>query len=127
MATTVGNDGVVQIGTSNVAEVTAWSYDEVVDELEDTAMGDTGKTFKGGLKDGTGQITCWWDGTDTNGQNAMTTGASVTLSLMPEGSTTGNIEYSGSVTITGLSISGDKNGIVTAVFSYHGMLTKGTV
>ena len=127
MATTHGNDGIVKIGTDTVAEVVDWSYSETIDLLEDTAMGDTGKTWKSGLKDGSGTINCMWDETDTTGQGTMTTGTDVTLHLMPEGDTTGDTEYTGTVTIESFNVSGGKDSIVSASFTFKGVLSSATV
>ena len=50
MATFTGSDGVILVGTDQIAEVRSYSIDETMDTLEDTAMGDTSRTYKTSLK-----------------------------------------------------------------------------
>jgi len=127
VATTHGNDGIVKIGANTVAEVRSFTYSETVDLAEDSSMGDTSKSYKAGLTDGSGSVSCWWDETDTNGQESMTIGASVELHLMPEGATAGDTEYTGTVVISGIDYSIDKGSIVERGFRFQGILTEATV
>ena len=50
MATFAGSGGVLKIGSNAIAEVRSYSIDETMDTLEDTAMGDTARTYKASLK-----------------------------------------------------------------------------
>ncbi len=128
MATTHGNTGVVKLTTNTVAEVTAWSYSISVGLTPDTAMGDSAETYvSDGIGVGSGSVTCHWDSTDTNGQEAMTVGASVTLNLYPEGADSGDDYYGGSAQIESIERSGDLGSIVSATFAYKGVLTQAQV
>lgn len=130
MATHIGNEGVIKVGTNVVAEVRSWSLDERAGTAEDTSMGDTYRTYKSGLNEWSGQLECWWDETDTNGQEALSAGAEVTLNLYPEGDTTGDKYYSGSAIITSVQVAGSMdNSIVsrTIQFTGNGVLNKPTV
>jgi hypothetical protein len=121
MATISGNDGIIKVGTSAVAEVQNWDITETAATIRDTAMGDTWETRKTGLKSWTGNITCHLDDTDTSGQEALTVGAEVTLALYPEGDTTGDEEYTGSAIITSVNSSGSfDNTTVQRSFSFEG-------
>jgi hypothetical protein len=124
-----GNEGTVKIGSASVAEVQDWSYnDEDIDVQEVSSMGDTAVVPKAsGIKRGGGTVNCLWDETDTNGQEAMTPGAEVTLNLYPEGAATGDAYYSGTVVISRNNYSGGKTGMVMRGFDFVGPLTKGTV
>jgi len=128
MATFDGNDGVVKVGSNTVTEVTDFSITENAETKDDTAMGDAWKTFKAGMKSWSVSITCHWDDTDTNGQEALTAGAEVTLNLYPEGATTGDDEMTGSAIITSVGVTMNKDGMVTRTFSAegNGALTHGT-
>jgi len=128
MATYTGNDGVVKIGTNTVAEVTSFTVTENADRVEDTALGDTNRTYKSGLSDVSGTIECHYDDTDTNGQGAMTIGSEVSLVLWPIGSGTGNPEWTVTATILGINTTVQFNEIVSASFEWGaaGTLTKGT-
>lgn len=126
--TTHGNSGAVYIAANAVAEVTAWSFSANTDLSDDSALGDSVRTYKGsGIKDGSGSISCHWDANDANGQELMDVGASVELHVYPEGNTTGNEEYTGTVTIESIERSGDIGSIVSASFAFKGALTQVTV
>jgi len=127
MATFHGKDGAVYIGANAVAKVRNWSYDETAETADDTGMGDTEKAYKAGIKDGSGSVTCLWDPADTTGQNAITTGSTVTLNLYPEGNSAGNVELAGSVIVTGRSPSGDLGAVAEISFNFQGVLTEGTI
>lgn len=128
MATTHGNTGAVYEGANAVAEVTAWSYSENTELAPDTAMGDTAVSYvASGIKDGSGSVTCHWDPSDTNGQEALDVGSTVTLNVYPEGNSSTDVYYGGSVIINSIERSGDLNGIVQVVFSFQGVLTQATV
>jgi hypothetical protein len=119
MATHTGNEGAVYIGANQVAEVRSYTFDISYDNVEDTVMGDTHKTRKATLGDGSGSIECYWDETDTTGQIALEPGTSeVTLNLYPEGNTSGDTYYTCTALISGLSISGSHDGMVEASFSF---------
>ena len=128
MANHTGVDGVVKVGTNTVAEVRDWSVNETADTIEDTTMNDTSKTFQAGLKSWNGSLNAFWDETDTNGQEALTVGSSATLTLYPEGATTGDIYYYGTAVVTSVGIANPTNGMVTRSIGFQGSgaLTKGT-
>lgn len=129
MATVSGNNGEVKIGTDLVAEVKSFDITETDNIIEDTAMGDTAKTYVSGLNEASGSITCHFDKSDSTGQEAMTIGASVTLNLYPEGDSTGNREISATALITNVGVSETINDIVERSFSFTvtGAVTHGTV
>lgn len=130
MATHWGFEGVVKLGANTVAEVTEFEFTEKVDPVDDTAMGDPYKTHiaGSGIKSWEGSMTCHWDELDTNGQVAMTVGASVTLNLYPEGATTGDIYWTGTASITERGQAQKMDGeTIKANFSFmgNGALTRG--
>lgn len=132
MATHSGSEGQVKLGSNAVAEIIDFEFTETVEPIEDTAMGDTYRTHiaSSGIKSWSGTVTCHWDETDTNGQEAMTVGASVTLNLYPEGSTTGDKYWSGTATITEMDVAVKHDGETTKRkfgFMGNGALTLGTV
>lgn len=128
MATTHGNTGAVYSGANAVAEVTGWSYSTTTDLADDTAIGDSARSYvASGIVDGSGTINCHWDATDTNGQETLTEGSTVTLHIYPEGNTSTNTEYEGDVIIESIERSGDIGSIVSASFSFKGVLTQDTV
>jgi len=129
MATFTGSDGVILVGTDQIAEVRSYSIDETMDTLEDTAMGDTSRTYKTSLKSFSGSADVFFDDTDTAGQGALTVGSEVTLNVQFEGNTSGDHKMSGTVLITGRTISASFDGMVEASISFQGTgaLTESTV
>jgi len=120
MANISGNSGKVEVGANTVAEVLSFSLSEGVSVIDDTIIGDAADTHIVGTTNWSGSVSCFWDDSDTNGQEAMTIGASVTLHLVPEGAGTGNIDFNGTASITGIERSAANNSIVTANFTFQG-------
>ena len=129
MATFSGSDGVILVGTDQVAEVRSYSIDETMDTLEDTSMGDSARTYKTSLKSFSGSADVFFDDTDTSGQGALTVGTSATLNIQMEGNTTGDHKLSGTVLVTGRTITGSFDGLVEASITFQGTgaLTESTV
>ena len=130
MATHKGSEGIVKVGSSNVvAEIRSYSIEESADTLEDTSMGDSAKTYKASLTSFSGSLDVFWDETVSSGQGALSIGSEVTLSIYPEGDTTGDVYYSGSAIVTGVSRTGSYDGLVEASISVqgNGALTESTV
>lgn len=123
-----GRAGKVKAGTNLIGSVTNWSYEESVDEAETTAMGDTAKTFLGGLRDGSGQIDCWWLKTDVGHEAllaAFAAGSTVEVTILPTGlETTGEVEFSGPVVVKSMSLDGSKDDIIKITFGFRGFLAR---
>lgn len=117
MATVRGLDGVVTVGATAVAEVTAWEFTEEVAEIDDAAMGDSDATTLAGLKRTTGQLTCWLDHSDT-GQDALVVGTVVSLILLPGGSTSGFQRFTGSMRVISIQRAGERDGVVGLVVGF---------
>ena len=120
MATHKGSEGTVKSGANAIAEIRSYTITETADVLEDTTMGDSSRTYLASLKTFTGSIECFWDETDTNGQLTLDPGASVTINIYPEGSTSGDTYYTGTVLITEKNVTGSFDGMVEASFSFQG-------
>lgn len=129
MATFAGSGGIIKIGSNAVAEVRSYSIDETMDTLEDTAMGDTSRTYKASLKTFSGSADVFFDDTDTTGQGALTVGSTGTLSVLMEGDTAGDHSLSGSILVTGRTITASFDGMVEASITFQGTgaLAEGTV
>jgi hypothetical protein len=122
MSTHWGNEGQVKVGAVPVAEVTKFSLNIKVTPIEDNSMGDTWDTHiaNSGRSNWSGSLDCHWDETDTTGQGALVVGASVGLNLYFEGSTTGDKYYTGTATITSLSINSAMEGTISSTFDFMG-------
>jgi hypothetical protein len=120
MATHLGKEGTVQVGSNSIAEIRSFSIDETVDTVEDTSMGDASKTYLASIKDFSGSVDVIYDETDTNGQVALAVGATVTLNFAPEGAATGDVKLTGNAIVTSKSISSSFDGLVEASISVQG-------
>jgi hypothetical protein len=124
-----GNDGYVKVGSNAVAEVQKWTYSEKDISLQSkSSMGDTSESYlPSGCKGGEGSVECLLDEADTNGQNALTPGASVTLNLFPDGDQSGDTQYSGTAIIEAVDVASDKASLNMRSFTFKGVLTRSTV
>jgi len=121
MTTYRGQDGSVSLAGTAVLEVQSWSSNPTLEALDDTAMGDVARTFKGGLANGTSRFTAHFDGGDTSGQVAL---INEILSGTPDG-TVADIRFrvsatkylSGAAVITGINVGAALGAIISAEFS----------
>ena len=129
MATFSGSAGVVKAGGNTIGEIRSFTVDQTGDTVEDTAMGDTSRSFKATLNTFTASIDALFDDTDTTGQGAMTIGSSLAFLFQPEGSGSGAFQLSGTGIVTGISQSQSFDGLVERSFTVQGTgaLTIGTV
>lgn len=130
MATFSGNDGVVKVGANAVAEVMSFTVNQNMEPIDDSVMGDEWRSHLAGLKTWDGTVECRWDDTDANGQEALAVGASVSLTLLPEGAGTGEYEIAGTASVTSISQTQSyDNTTVTRTFTFqgNGTLNIGTV
>ena len=120
MATHLGKEGTVQVGSNAIAEIRGFSIDETIDTVEDTSMGDSSKTYLASIKDFSGSVDVLYDETDTNGQTALSVGSSVTLNFAPEGSDSGDVKLTGTAIVTGKSITSSFDGLVESTITVQG-------
>ena len=121
MGTHHGSEGVVHVGANAVAEINDWSYEESAEFAEDHNLNDLNKTRHAtAIKDWSAELNCWWDETDTNGQEALTIGASVTLNLYPEGASSGDNYVTGTGLVQGVGVAVTKGGITERRISVIG-------
>lgn len=120
MATHHGKNGVVKVGTYSVAEVRGWNVTEQVDTVDTSVQGSTAKTHMTGIPEWSGDMECFWDETDTNGQQALTIGTSVTLNLYPEGAGAGATYKTGTASITQVGMAVPHDGGVMRSFNFQG-------
>ena len=130
MANHTGSEGLVKVGgTNTVAEVRSWSLSHESETIEDTSMGDSFRSHKAGLQSWSGSCDVYFDEADTNGQVALTPGASLTVGFYPEGADSGDTFYSGTALVTSVEKSAELDGMVEASISLQGVggLTTATV
>jgi hypothetical protein len=121
MATHTGSEGTVRVGATNaVLEIRSYSVEETADTAEDTSMGDGYRSFKTTLKGWSGSVDVFWDELDTTGQGALVPGSEVNVRFYPEGTTTGDIYYTGQAIVTGKTITGSFDGMVESTITVQG-------
>lgn len=129
MTTHIGNQGKVKLSSNTVAEVTGFEMSVTNAVSDDSALSDAADTHLAGSYSWQATINAWWDETDTNGQEALTIGASVTLNLHPEGDDSGDVYYGGTATVIEITRMVRRNQTVEATFRLqgNGVLTRSTV
>jgi hypothetical protein len=128
MANHKGSEGVVRVSATAIAELRSWELSHSMEPIEDTILSDTDRTYVAGLNSWSGSATAFWDETDTNGQEALTIGASVTLGFYAEGTATGDVYYTGTGLVTGITRRAAIQGMVEVDFTFQGTaaLTRST-
>jgi len=130
MTTYKGNSGVVKIGSDSIAEITKITVTETGGTAEDTALGDTARTYVAdGLPTWTASIEAHYFPSDTNGQALIVIGASLSLVFNLLGTGTGTKKYSGTGIVTQRQFGDVQNGQIipfSAQFQGSGTLTEGT-
>ena len=128
MATHHGKEGVVTIGGTTLGNASGFTVDTTHDVVEDTALGDSMKSFLAGRGTFTASIDMNFDETDS-GQTTMVQGAELTFAFLPEGNESGDRKFSGTGIVTGMSVGVPLDGVITRTVSIQGTggLTIGTV
>ena len=119
MATHAGSEGLVKVGGNTLAEVRSFTLDITGYVIENTRMGDSFRSYKAGLASYTASVECFFDETDT-AQNALDVGSSLTLELYPEGADAGDTYFTGTVIVTGKSVTSTFDGMVEVAFTAQG-------
>ena len=119
MATHTGSEGTIKIGANTLGELRSFSLETTGDTIETSNMGTTARTYKAGLTAWSGTASLFWDELDT-AQNALTTGAEITIAVYPEGASTGDKYYTGTAIVTGKSVSASFDGLVESSISFQG-------
>lgn len=128
MASVVGNAGVIKINGAAVAEVRSYSIEMTSDTIENTVMGDGSRQYVKGLRTFSGTADVYWDATHFTGTNdidgeltAVVGDTGTTITIYPEGDVGASDPiWSGSIIITGYSISASFDGMIEASVSFQG-------
>ena len=128
MATHHGKEGVVTIGGTPLGNATGFRVDTTHDVVEDTALGNSMKSFLVGRGTYTANIDMNFDETDS-GQTSLVQGAELTFAFLPEGNDSGDRKFSGTGIVTGMSVGVPLDGVITRTVTIQGNggLTIGTV
>jgi len=121
MATVKGNGGTIKVGTDAIANLRSYSIETSAATAETTTMGSSVATHVATITSWTGSCDVFYDPTDTNGQVALQPGNIVTIKFTPD-DTSGNtdVDYSGSVIVTGHNKTASFDGVIEASLSFQG-------
>jgi hypothetical protein len=119
MATYKGDGGVIKIGSTpvTIGEILSWTVEQQSDVIEDTAMGDTAKTFVAGLTSWTGSCEAILSDSDT-GQVLLDNGSTQTALDFFFDSTTS--AYKGNAIVTSISSSASVGDMIKVSISFQG-------
>lgn len=135
MAAIRGNSGVLQLEATVVAQITSFTLDTTQDTAETSAMGSTSRTYISTMQSYSGSADFILEGgSETAQHDAIAAlevfsddGEPAAILLYPEGDRTGDsppvygdIEISGNVIVTGYSITGSFDGVVTGSLTFQG-------
>lgn len=87
----------------------SWNLDVTADVAEAYSMGDDWKDAGVGVKGWSGSLECYYDPAD-RAQDDIEVGTVVALNLYPGGDDTGATYYSGNAVVSGVPLSGVKDG-----------------
>jgi predicted secreted protein len=118
MATHLGKEGTVKVGSETIAEVRSWTLNTSVETVDVSHLGDDWKRHKATQKSWHGSLSCFWDTSDTEGQGALAVGETVNLQLYVEHSPPP--AFSGAALVTGVDYTGAHNGLVEASIAFQG-------
>ena len=131
MATFTGVAGLVHWDGDSIGEITSFSLDVNQEPVEDTVISDTARSYQVGILNWSGTAEVFWSDVDS-AQVAMwtelLTPVAKEMIFFPEGSTTGDIKWTGNAIITSHSLTSSTNSMVSLSISYQGTgaLVKGT-
>ena len=115
-----GKNGVVKLANGKFNEVQDFSIKESVGTSDATSMGDSAEKHLVNIPGWTCSLKAFYDRSDADGQEAASIGASIVVSLIPEGEATGNRVYTGTCTVMDIDINVSKAGIVERSFTLKG-------
>tara|TARA_R100001015_G_C4607916_1_gene163067 strand:- start:875 stop:1285 length:411 start_codon:yes stop_codon:yes gene_type:complete len=135
MAFVHGSDSVFKIDNAggSLTDISAFvnnvDFPETADVAETTTLGASNKTYISGLKDATISLSGVWDATADAIFGAVV-GQAATLSYeySPQGTTGGNVKYTGECILTNYAISSPVGDVVafSADLQVSGAVTRGT-
>jgi hypothetical protein len=127
MAAHRGCFGRVYAAGDQVVQATEVRFARVADEIDiSVADGTTLQTIGAGDVRSHGSLVAWWDPADT-GQENLSVGDSVSLTIYPEGTGGGARYYTGNVVILSEDVSFQVDGLVGRPFTWAGHLNEATV
>lgn len=134
MAVYTGQNGVIKVNGTAIAELRSFSLEHTVETIENTTMSaaTVARTYRKGLKTFSGTADVFYEDTHHTTITEMVAGADsgdvVTAIFYPGGETTGYPTLTGSILITGYNITSNIDNLIEASITFQGSgdLTAGT-
>ena len=128
MAAHKGSEGLVTAGGSQIGQLTGYTLDTSAEVIDQTILGSTSKVNVAGTLGFSGSVDLLYDET-ASPQMTLVEGASIAFVFLPEGNTSGDVNFSGTGIVDSVSYSAAVDGNVTSTASFQGTgaLTRGTV
>lgn len=123
MATYRGMDGSVTFGGGVVGEIVSWGANVTGEVIDDTALGDKWKTFKGGVGSWTGSAEAHLDYGDVNQQALVDELIAATPASEPSAAeflmATGK-KLTGNILVTAIAITAQMGNTIKVSFTFQG-------
>ncbi len=127
MATLVGNDGAIVVGSTTVAAVRNFSLDITRDTIETTVMGKDVRSYVGGLASFSGSADIYFDSSEFDGAESTfnpTTGdvgsSPIVLKLYLKQDASNDQAFQAKIIVTGYTVNSSMDGMVEASISFQG-------
>lgn len=120
MTTFTGQNGVVTIGAATVAEVRSFSFEQTVETIDASVMGDTYRGYRTGMITGSGNMDLLFSSTHEGSIiDAMTAGTSVSIVLFPGGNAGSEPSITVKGFLTGYNMESTMDDMVTASATFQ--------
>lgn len=113
MSVFAGKDGLVKVDIASsptaIGEVENWSLEDSSEILSRRVLGSTGTKKKATHTNATGSLELYFDNADS-GQGELKAGATIDLTLYPNGEESGEPEWTGTAIVSSVSHNGGVDG-----------------
>ncbi len=127
MATLVGNDGAVVVGSTTVANTRNFSIEMTADTIEYSSMGSDTRQYVKGLSSFSGSADIYFDPSEFDGADTTfnpTSGAvgdaAIAVKLYLKQDASNDLVFTGNIVVTGYTVNSSFDGIVEASISFQG-------
>lgn len=127
MATLVGNDGAITVGSTTVANTRNFSVEIKADTIEFSSMGNDTRQYVKGLSSFSGSADIYFDASEFDGAETTfnpTTGAvgdaAIAVKLYLKQDASNDLVFTGNIVVTGYSVKSSFDGLVEASISFQG-------
>ena len=128
MATMVGNDGSIVVGSTTLAAVRNFSIDITADTIETSVMGQSTRSYVKGMSTYSGSADIYFDPSEFSGAAATFNPTSGSVGSAPisgkfyldQDATDDIVFYANSMIVTGYTVNSTMDGMVEATIAFQG-------